>query len=188
MQETQADDSARFLSPLRAFWLICVIVSVGGGLLFLLELRLQDTQSSTQITQSLEQSALRPAEIFRKVNGERLAAYRSRDVTLIDDLYTATSPVRNDALREISRLLEEGVQVQPRLRTLWIDVEEATEDEIRLVEKVTSTAVFFSESGDRLKTISPIQRQTIKWHLRLEEGTWRIHDSLIVGSREVGRR
>lgn len=184
----RAEETRGPVSPPVAFALLFVVVLALGLMIFLLRPDSTGTSETTPpITKSEPSFELTNAEAiarFEELNEMRFSIYEDRDVSLIDSVLTAGSPLRTRAHREIGRLIRDDVTVKMNFETLEISVVRNGEDEIVLRQVVREAPRFLSASGKDITTTKP-QIKTVKWFMWLENGAWKIHHAVTLAAHRA---
>lgn len=134
------------------------------------------TPSPTQTTLS-ETAAI---EIFERLRDARNAAYKHRDISLVNEIYASNSEVHRLAEEQIDRLIRDRVMDQSRYQTTDIEILNVTQSQIVIREESEITPRFVSETGADVST-SPDKRavQTSRWTLSRRAEEWLIKDILV---------
>lgn len=178
-----------FLSPGKAFALLFGVILVLGGAIFLL--RPDDLPR-----ESVTYPAGGDAPTFELTDAEAITrfetleslinqAFEERDASLLPSIYTTDSPVVGIASKEIRQLLHDDVVDHSTFETLEIQVLSNTADQIVLRQEVQIDSLFFTESGKDITERPRHSSQVVHWTLELENGQWKIHDSVIKESQVI---
>lgn len=175
----------RFLSPARAALL--AVLALGSCLT---SWGLVGRASPGVLTLQPEASAAsRPrtdvTQRLRVLERTLWAAYHAHDVTLLDLVYTSTSPVRRIAFDEIQQLIDDKVVDRSKQTISSLQVESLTDRAARIRGKALIEPKYLHRGID-VTTPPRRQEQAVLWTLRQENGEWRIHDSIVVAA-QAGR-
>ena len=177
------------LKPTTAFFLLLLGASAIAGVLYLTRPDPAPTPTGTQ-TAPKPNFALTNEEAiarFEELASIRARAYSSRDLTLLDSLYTHQSVVREMAARDLQQLNRDGVSDVSVYDTRNLTVLSNQTEEIEIREVVVVTPRFVDEKGRDVTSEGAVTREVVTWTLRLEDDTWLIHDALVTQSTEVKR-
>jgi hypothetical protein len=187
MQETQADDSARFLSPLRAFLALTLVLCV-GFVIWSISAGSSEADLTSQSDETVEQNVLSESEarrIFRQLDQQRLDAYRALDETLVDVTFTDNGPLEKRVRSEVTRLIDDEVIPVPEVRTTSLVVTSVAEARIRLRQKAIVGLRFKDAAGKDVTDNYVVEKQTIMWTLREIDGQWLLHNAKVLEVVEV---
>jgi hypothetical protein len=122
---------------------------------------------------------------FKELKQLRDRAYHQRDTSLVENIYLGDSPRRSDAIRELRQLESDHVIDKTRFLTLDVTVVLNRPDEIQLRQKVIVRPKVTDEAGKDVTTGGRVERRTVDWTLRLEDGEWLVYDTVITAAEPV---
>ena len=176
------------LSPVVAFVALIAVLALLGSIIFLTR---PDTPKPTAPLSSTEEEthfALTDEEAkaeFERLNEIRHQAFEERDPTLISFVYTSDSPVASIAEQEIEQLVRDDAIDHSEFRTRDLSILDRNDQEVVLREVVEIRSRFLDARGRDVTTGPDRSLQVVVWTLRLEEGVWQLHDSVIKKSRVI---
>ncbi len=124
---------------------------------------------------------------FKELKELRDRAYRERDVSLVPLIYTSAGRGRESVTKEIRSLLLDEVIDRTSFKTVNVSVVTNQPNEITLLQHAVVHPKFVTEDGKDITKTDDVQRNRVKWTLRLEESSWLVFDTLVVESRKVER-
>ncbi|HEX2049620.1 MAG TPA: hypothetical protein VHJ34_03185 [Actinomycetota bacterium] len=108
-----------------------------------------------------------------------------RDLSALSQIVTHDSPLIRTATHDIRQLIADKVIDRSSFTTKQVDVTSASRSEIAITQVVVIEPRFIHErTGEPLKT-SHALRQEVEWILRYESGEWKVHDALVISSKEI---
>ncbi len=122
---------------------------------------------------------------FERLNRGRIAAYKSRDVALLDDVLTTDSPLLKTGHDEIRQLVHDHVVIHSRFTTKAVEVTMNNPTEIVLRQTEIDYPKFLSNDGVDVTGDRQPQRRVVEWVLHLDRFEWRIHDSRLISQRPL---
>jgi hypothetical protein len=184
--EMKSDDKpSGGLSPVKAFFaLLALLVAIGG--LFLLT-RPTDESNPGPAPRS-DNFALTDAEAierFKELDALRIRALRSRDASLISQVFTPNSPVAEDVMDSIQTLNRQNVLFRTTYKDSSLHVVTNTANEIHVLQRAVVNPRFVDENGIDVTRNDSTQLQTTDWTLRRMSDVWLIHDGLITKVRDL---
>jgi hypothetical protein len=183
----QRGDAGAF-PPLRVFLaLMAVLVAIGGLVLLTRE---DDPPSPTPRTSASPNFALTDAEAiarFKELHALSLRAGRTRDASLLDQVFSSTGPTYARAVRAIHRLRRDKVRDKTSVHFLNIEVARNSHEDIRIIEVSVVAPCFVTEAGRDVTKSPKLARQRTRWTLRQEDSVWLIFDSVLERSRALER-
>lgn len=173
-----AEDRASGISPVRAFFLLGAVAAIAS----LTVLATRPEAAPTPAAPREPDYSLTDEEAiaeFERLRSLAFAAVRTRDVTLLDEVFTPTGPIRRRAMAEVKSLLKSGVVDRSTFVSESVAVVRNRSEEIRLIE-VSRLAPCFRRSSGAVVARGPAEvRQRAMWILRLVGAEWLIEDSVI---------
>lgn len=176
-----------FLSPGKALALLLGVILALGAAVFLLRpaAPAEPTVTSDPPAPTFELSDAEAVARFESLESLVNEAFESRDESLLSLVYTADSPVVGIASKEIRQLRRDRVHDRSTFETVEFDVISNTPERIVLRQSVEIESLFVTESGKDITQEPRNSLQVVEWTLKLENGEWQIHDSLIKRSRVI---
>ncbi|MDQ3645960.1 MAG: hypothetical protein M3345_03395 [Actinomycetota bacterium] len=174
--------------PLKTFLLILAAVCLVAGALYLSLARERSTPTTAAESPSGE-FALTDAEAiarFKELESLQLRAYRQRDLSFLDAVFTPETPMRAAAQREISQLLQKDAFTRTRFQTQDISVISNTHTEIILKQSVIVHPKFVDTKGRDITVNPVVDHRVVHWTLLRVGDRWLLHRALIV-SAQSGR-
>jgi hypothetical protein len=124
---------------------------------------------------------------FKELDDLRLASLRSRDQSLLETVFTPQSPAGQRVRKSIRRLEQQSVLYRTRHLDSELFVRQNDVHRITVEQRVTISPKFVDESGRDVTGKEFLERQTIRWTLRLLDGVWLIQDALIVDAQRLNK-
>ena len=122
---------------------------------------------------------------FEYLDDLRIRALEERDLGLLNDVFTSTSPARARVARTIQDLLANEVTVNEHRTVIDVGLVNRTSREARIQQVFEFDPEFVSDDGRDVTKGGGRERQEVIWVLRLQDGTWLIHDAEIVDAQPV---
>ena len=185
--DEEEEQQRRGLSPTRVFVVLLIVVAllVGIGLLATSN---NDPVADDQPLPDTNNFALTDAQAiarFKELDALRIRAYTKRDVSLLDDYVTTTSPLRSEMFEDIEKLMQREVLFQPKLQNQQLSVEQNQPEEVVIRQVVRESTRFVSEEGQDVSRFSGPILLTVDWTMHLERDRWLIYDSFVLSSEKI---
>jgi hypothetical protein len=180
----QAEERAiNRVGPIKAFVILLAVVGMVVAVAVLT--RQREAPSAPATTSGAPDYSLTNAEAlarFKELKQLRDKTYHQRDASLVTSLYSSDSPRRLDAIRELRQLRNDHVIDETRFVTLDVAVVSNSSKEIGLRQEVMVYPKVTSESGKDVTTGGHVEKRTVQWILRLEDGVWLVYDTVITAA------
>lgn len=167
------------ISPIKAFLILAGVLAAIAAAIYLTR---PDTPSTTATPTQTPDFSLTDEEAigrFHQLDQLKIQMYRDRDFSLIPEIYTRDSKVRGLVEKDLQKLRSDGVLFRTRFGPGIIDMLRSNPDEIVLIQKVVVHPRYVSESGEDLTPSDADERQTVRVTLHLEDGQWKVFDSVV---------
>jgi hypothetical protein len=130
--------------------------------------------SEPPVSQRLPPSRASASHAFAHLRQQLNRAIKSRNPTLLSEIFTARSSLRDRVSRIILRLKQDDVVDQTRIIPLETKVDWRTDDTARIREQVRLRPCFVTERGKDVTDAPSAVEQLGTWILKWEGGVWRI--------------
>lgn len=179
-----AEERAPGLSPVRAFLLLATVAT-------LIPLGIFATRDEAAPAESPGAArspdySLTNAEALQRFD-ELHDIFRSasihRDVSLLDEMLVADSPLHGTARAQIRQLISDGVLDRSRFVQQAAAVVENSPIQVEIDQVVRIQPRFVSETTGSDVSADPPLVQRVRWTLMLESSVWKVHDSVVKSSR-----
>jgi hypothetical protein len=184
------EEEAPGMAPVRAFLMLVAVAVVVPVTILATRPEAAPTKPPAQATPDFSLTDPEAIAEFERLKHLLAQAYRSRDVTLIDQ-FASSDPGDGvqQVAEEIQTLIRDQVLYRTREKRESLQVVVNTSDRIELREVVVKAPRFIDEADrENIALDERPQRQTIIWQLRLEGDRWRIHSGVITASVQIGRQ
>lgn len=175
------------LSPVRAFFLLAAVA--GAIPLGIFATRDEAVPSEPPAAVRSPDYSLTDAEAvaeFERLNDQLMEAYRERDITLAEQIFTSDSPMLPRVRKEIRTLIRESVVSLTRFEPVSTRVLQNSPGDITIERIEVLHPSFRSERGKDVSRSTTPEQQQIEWSLRLEVAEWRLHDAVVTNRRTLG--
>jgi hypothetical protein len=179
--------SPRLISGGRALGAFLVLAAILTGIVLFTRSNQSATPPVTEDGRSGTFSLTNAEAITRFKQLDRLhsLAYERRDASLLAQVLTADSPMRDAAYRDIARLRRNRVLDKTKFHTRALQARLNTQREIVVRQVVIQRSLFLTEKGrDVSKLRAPIL-VTVDWTLHKEGSSWRIFNSSVLHARRL---
>ena len=175
------------ISPIKAFAGLVALLIVAGTLLLLTRPDASDrfTATSTAGGGSLAITDSQALARFRKLDALRRRAYVQKDASLLSTFLTSNSPLRASGAQDIQQLQESDISFKPHTQTRSLVVERNVPTEIVIEQRLIQRARFFSDLGQDVTARPKTLLMSVRWWMRPEDGTWKLHDSAVLHAKEL---
>lgn len=180
--------SRQFLTPTRAFLITLSAVAFSLGLW--LATGTESPSMGAQAQQAPPSRSISESDLlsqFEDLQRSLMVAYRTQDPTLVDALFTSTSPVRRIVFDDLERLQQDNVNDLTTQRQRQLEILSSEAHEVKLQESVVVRPRFLLGGEDITKGARRVN-QIVTWTLRTENGDWLIHDSVVTSSQKARGR
>jgi hypothetical protein len=171
--------------PVRVFVILAsILVAIGAFFLFTQTDSPPGNKATPTSANETPDFSLTDAEAiarFKELQALKLRLYRTKDRSLIDDIFTADSPSLRIVEQDLEKLIAESIEFRSSYSTedLFLQTNEATEIRLRQVVIVRPRLI---DSDGLNASSSKSQRQTVLWVLHPEIDEWRIYKTVVTSA------
>lgn len=173
------------LSPTAVFGILVGLAAAAVAATVLLLGGDGSQRAPSNARQAIDASDIR-AE-FRDLNNLRLRAYRTRDVSLLSDVFAPGSAGFDRAHSEITKLRRTDVVPDVSEDILRLKIASSKANRTVIVEKARISVKFVTETGKDVTEGSSVRLQRVRWLLHRTSVGWRIVTGKVETSSSLGR-
>lgn len=176
------------LSPVRAFFLVCALATVvGGGIFATREAAPSEPPAPPRSPDYTLTDAEAIAE-FERLNAQLMQAYEERNIALAEDVFTSDSPMLPRVRLEIDDLIDSNVESRTRFDERSTTVVDQSSSRVVIERTEVLYPRFVAEDGTDATGSTAAEKRVVRWELRVQAGTWLIHESTVVSRKAVPQR
>jgi hypothetical protein len=175
------------LSPVRAFFLLAAVAAVIP--LGIFATRDEAAPSEPPAAVRSPDYSLTDAEAvaeFERLNEQLMEAYRERDITLAEQIFTSDSPMLPRVRKEIRQLVRSSVVSLTHFELDAMQVLMNAPERIVFRRAERLYPRFRTDSGDDATGDAKPERRTVQWEMRQETGLWLLHNAVVVTRHSFG--